>query len=170
VNGRPYPIRSLADVEFLPGVPEACTALRAAGFTLVMVTNQPDIARGTMSFATASVINESLAVELKLDRVEMCPHDDADDCCCRKPRPGMLTRAAAECGLNLAESHLVGDRWRDIEAGRRAGCRTTWIAFDYDERKPEGADFVVDSLLSAVPHLLQASSQIRLEASGASKA
>lgn len=79
----------------------------------------------------------------------VCYHDDADGCECRKPKPGMLLAAARDFGIDLARSFMVGDRWRDIEAGRRAGCRTIFVDYGYEEPRPEGFDFATDSLLGA---------------------
>jgi D-glycero-D-manno-heptose 1,7-bisphosphate phosphatase len=100
-------------------------------------------------------INGYLVTELGLDAVRVCPHDDADGCGCRKPLPGLLVDAAEEFGVDLARSFMVGDRWRDIEAGARAGVRTIWVRSDYGERRPEAPDHVVESLLEAVPLVME---------------
>jgi D-glycero-D-manno-heptose 1,7-bisphosphate phosphatase len=126
-EGRRVPPASLSELELLAQVPEACKALRDAGFLLVMVTNQPDVARGTQRRDTVEAINAVLSRLLSLDDVRVCYHDDSDRCACRKPAPGLLTDAAADWGIDLSQSFMVGDRSRDIEAGRRAGCRTFLI-------------------------------------------
>jgi D-glycero-D-manno-heptose 1,7-bisphosphate phosphatase len=131
-DGRPYPPGDAGEVEVLPGVGEACARLRAAGFELVVVTNQPDVARGTQTLEAVERINDVLRAALPLDEVVVCAHDDADDCECRKPKPGMLVDAGARRRLDLAASFMVGDRWRDVEAGRRAGCRTVLVDRGYD--------------------------------------
>lgn len=143
-DGVPYPPRSVDEVEILPGVYDACTRLRAAGFELVVVTNQPDIARGTQTLEAVRRINDALLAALPLDEVVICPHDDSDGCDCRKPRPGMLVAAAQRRGIDLSASFMVGDRWRDIEAGIRAGCRTLLIDRDYDERSVRADVSVID--------------------------
>jgi D-glycero-D-manno-heptose 1,7-bisphosphate phosphatase len=122
------------EVEVLPGVEEACNRLHRAGFELVVVTNQPDIARGTQTEEAVRRINDALLMTLPLDEVIVCPHDDADGCACRKPKPGMLVDAAQRRGIDLSASFMVGDRWRDVEAGVRAGCRTVFVDRGYDER------------------------------------
>jgi D-glycero-D-manno-heptose 1,7-bisphosphate phosphatase len=132
-EGLPYPPRSADEVELLPGVEEACSRLGAAGFDLVVVTNQPDIARGTQTLEAVRRINDALLAALPLDEVVICPHDDAHGCDCRKPKPGMLVAAAERRGIDLSASFMVGDRWRDVEAGIRAGCRTLLIDRGYDE-------------------------------------
>jgi D-glycero-D-manno-heptose 1,7-bisphosphate phosphatase len=157
LDGRPHPPRSTEEVTLLAGVEDACARLRAGGFALVCITNQPDIARGTLSPATLEAINESLRVRLGLDAVAVCPHDDADGCACRKPEPGLILDAAFRLGLDLDHSVVVGDRWRDIEAGRRAGCPTVLIDYAYDEPRPESPDAVATSLAEAVPLIISLS-------------
>jgi D-glycero-D-manno-heptose 1,7-bisphosphate phosphatase len=132
-GGRPYPPDGVEDVEILPGVADACTRLREAEFDLVVVTNQPDIARGTQKPEAVRRINDALIEALPLNEIVVCPHDDADGCGCRKPKPGMLLDAADRRGIDLSASFMVGDRWRDVEAGIRAGCRTLLIDRGYDE-------------------------------------
>lgn len=154
-KGKPLPPRDVSDLCILPGTQVACQTLAAAGFLLVMVTNQPDIARGKTNRQTVDEINIELARSLGLHAVKVCPHDDEDQCDCRKPKPGMLQRAAMEWGVDLSASVMVGDRWRDIEAGRRAGCSTVWIRSKYDEPTGASADFVAASLAEAVPWILK---------------
>lgn len=151
VDGVPHPVPS---GPLLPGVAEACAALRDAGFRLVLVTNQPDIARGTVARDDVEHENRVLADLLELDDVRMCPHDDADACGCRKPAPGMLTAAAADLGLDLAASVTIGDRWRDVEAGIAAGTRTVFVDRGYGERTPTHYDWRAPSLPAAVALVL----------------
>src|SRR5437870_2144982 len=123
-NGVSVPPRTEDQLEILPGVPEALTALREAGFVLVVVTNQPDVARGTLSRSVAERINARLCELLEVDALMCCFHDDGDNCQCRKPRPGMIWRAARQLGLDLSRSFVIGDRWRDTETGRNVHCTT----------------------------------------------
>jgi len=136
-RGLPRPPASLADLFLLPGAAEACARLRAAGFALVGATNQPDLARGTARAAEVAAMNARVAEACSLDEIRTCPHDDAAGCACRKPRPGMLLGAARERGLDLAASWMVGDRWRDVEAGHAAGVRTVLVGPRWPERPPE---------------------------------
>jgi D-glycero-D-manno-heptose 1,7-bisphosphate phosphatase len=145
-EGRPFPPATLEEFEILPEVPEACKVLRKAGFVLLVVTNQPDIARGVLDRAVVDELHEFVLRNLPVDRVYICPHDDADGCECRKPGPGMLLKAADELGLDLEGSFMVGDRWRDVEAGRRAGCRTVFIDRGYLEPTPTDPDATVRDL------------------------
>ena len=134
-NGRPYPPQRLEDLEILPGVQEALERLKAAGFATVVVTNQPDVARGRQTREVVEAMHARLAALLSLDEFRVCYHDDPDVCACRKPMPGLLTQTPV---YDLARSVMVGDRWRDVEAGRRAGCRAT-ILIDYDYTEDEHA-------------------------------
>jgi D-glycero-D-manno-heptose 1,7-bisphosphate phosphatase len=154
-NGLPHPPADLDDLRILPGVPEACRTLREAGFTLVVVTNQPDIARGTATADMVDGLNDAVRGRTGVDAVYVCPHDDARGCDCRKPAPGLLRMAARDLGIDLQRSYMVGDRWRDIEAGQRAGCRTAYVERHYQERSPTGADIVVADLPEATRWIIQ---------------
>jgi D-glycero-D-manno-heptose 1,7-bisphosphate phosphatase len=155
-DGKPYPPRSLAEVEILPCVPEALADLKQAGFMTIVVTNQPDVARGTQRREVVEEIDAYLASRLPLDQVLVCYHDDRQACDCRKPAPGLILAAARQYGINLGASYMVGDRWRDIEAGQRAGCRTVFLAYGYAERGPAvPPSAVFESLWDASRWILQ---------------
>ena len=132
---KPYPPANLAEFEILPEVPAACAKFKAAGFLLVVATNQPDVGRGTLKQEIVETIHAEMCRRLPIDRVEVCYHpgQGGSDCDCRKPKPGMLLRAAKELGIDLAQSWMVGDRWRDIDCGHAAGCRTIFIDRGYAE-------------------------------------
>jgi D-glycero-D-manno-heptose 1,7-bisphosphate phosphatase len=147
-NGKPYPPSSIGELRLLPGVVDAVRLLRSAGFIVVVVTNQPDIARGTTAREVIDDINRSICDAIEPHDVRVCPHDDVDGCACRKPEPGLLTAAAETHRISLENSFMVGDRWRDIEAGRRAGCTTILIGDGYSERAVT-ADRQFSSLLDA---------------------
>ena len=148
-GGVPTPPRSLEEFRVLPGVARACSELQRAGFVLVVVTNQPDVARGKLTPAEVDRMHERLHSLVPLDEICVCLHDDSDDCACRKPQPGMLLDAAARLNLDLARSASVGDRWRDIEAARRAGVRAIYVERHYDEPAPVGAHATVANLAEA---------------------
>jgi len=152
--GKPFPPTSEAAMEVLPGVDHALTRLHDAGFHLVVVTNQPEIARGTLARDVVDRMHARLRSELPIDDFRVCDHDDADGCGCRKPKAGLLEAAARDHRLSLADSFMVGDRWRDVEAGRRAGCTTIFIDYGYDERRPEQPDVIVRSLREAADWIL----------------
>ncbi len=153
-DGKPYPPAADEDVEILPGVREAIQQLKAAGYLLVVVTNQPDVSRGTQSRAAVEAIHARLASELPIDEFRACYHDDGDACACRKPKPGLILDAARAHGVDLRASVMVGDRWRDVEAGRRAGCATVFLDYGYAERRPDEPDAVVGSLAEAAEWIL----------------
>ncbi|MDA1184512.1 MAG: HAD family hydrolase [Acidobacteria bacterium] len=124
---------TLDDFEILPGVPDALDRLSSAGFLLILVTNQPDVVRGFASRDQVDTLHAHLRQTLPLDDIRVCYHDDANGCACRKPSPGMLYAAAVQHDITLADSYLVGDRWRDVGAGRSAGCTTILVHSDRDE-------------------------------------
>lgn len=163
-GGQPYPPDDLASFEVPPGVAEACATLRGAGFLLIVVTNQPDIARGTRSREDVEALNRRLSELVPVDEIRVCPHDDRDRCECRKPSPGLLLAAAKERDIDLRRSVMVGDRWRDIETGERAGCWTVFVDHGYSERRPERPDLTVRSLGEAVPWILATAFRERIRA------
>ena len=157
-DGKPYPPTSVAEFELLPGVEEACAKLKAAGFLLIVATNQPDVGRGTLPQAALDGIHAEMLRRLPINRVEVCTHpgQGKSDCDCRKPKPGMLLRAARELGLDLAQSWMVGDRWRDIDCGAAAGVKTVFIDYGYDEQLRARPDVTVGSLREAAERILEA--------------
>jgi len=148
-ESRPYPPASLDEFEILPGVADALRDLKKAGFRLIVATNQPDVAKSVLPREMVENFHDRIRQTLPIDAIHVCYHVDADDCACRKPRPGMLLEAARAWYIDLTRSFMVGDRWRDIDAGRAARCKTIWVRCDYDERLPEQPDAVVASLWEA---------------------
>jgi D-glycero-D-manno-heptose 1,7-bisphosphate phosphatase len=148
-DGKPYPPASLEEIEILPGVHEALQKLHDANYLLVVVTNQPDVARGAAKREDVELMNAFLSSQLPIDDFKTCYHDSGDKCNCRKPLPGALIEAAQEHNIDLSKSFMVGDRWRDVEAGASAGCKTFFINYRYAEQKPDAPDFIVSSLLEA---------------------
>jgi D-glycero-D-manno-heptose 1,7-bisphosphate phosphatase len=141
-------------MEIVPEAPSALKRLKEAGFVLIVVTNQPDVARGTTPLSVVESINDRLAQAMPVDAWEMCIHDDADNCDCRKPKPGMLTRSGARLNISLGSSAMVGDRWRDIEAGRAAGCRTILVGDGYGEKEIAAPDAKVLTIAEAAEWIL----------------
>ena len=155
-DGKPYPPSTTEEFEIISGVPEALRILREAGFLLFCVTNQPDVARGTQQREEVERMHVMLISTLPLDDILVCYHDDQDNCHCRKPLPGMLVDAAQKWSISLSESFMIGDRWRDIEAGSNAGCSTLFIEYGYREQKPKlPPDMIVLSLLEAAKWILK---------------
>jgi len=153
-DGKPYPPVNLEQMQILEGVEQAVKQLKEAGFQLVVVTNQPDVARGTSSKEEVEQINRFLAERLGIDEFRTCYHDSKDGCNCRKPLPGAILDSAKSRGIDLSHSFMVGDRWRDVEAGEAAGVKTVFIDYGYDEKQPIAYDLKASSLLDAVPFIL----------------
>jgi D-glycero-D-manno-heptose 1,7-bisphosphate phosphatase len=154
-EGIPCPPACVDELEIFPDAAGALQRLKQAGYLLIVVTNQPDIARGTQTRAVVDEINAALGAALPVDEFVVCPHDNAANCTCRKPKPGMVLEAAARHGVDLKESFLIGDRWRDIDCGAVAGVRTVLIDRGYRERAPEHVpDFVAGSLGAAADWIL----------------
>ena len=150
-DGKPYPPTGLEEFEILPEVPAACAKLKQSGFLLVVVTNQPDVGRGTLNRDVVETIHAEMCRRLPIDRVEVCYHPGrgASECDCRKPKPGMLLHAAKTLGIDLAQSWMVGDRWRDIDCGHAAGCRTIFIDRGYTEKLRQKPHFSAGNLAQA---------------------
>ena len=154
-DGKPYPPAELSDLRIPPGTAGTLARLKERDFVLLVVTNQPDVARGNQQRDTVEEMARRLRMELPLDGVLTCYHDDKDNCDCRKPRPGLLMRASQGYGIDLSSSYLIGDRWRDIDAGANAGCKTIWIDRGYRERASSAPpDARVESLPEAVDWIL----------------
>ncbi len=146
----PSPPKKLAEIKILPGVVEAITLLTKNSFLPIVVTNQPDVARGTSKLDDVNSINEFIGRETGVSHFYTCPHDDSDKCICRKPKPGLLEIATKDLDVDLQESFLVGDRWRDIEAGQAIGLHSFFIDYSYKETSPKPPFTRVSSLLEAV--------------------
>lgn len=152
-EGKPYPPASISELVIVPGTAESLARLKHQSFLLIVITNQPDVARGATTRKNVEEINRTLSSQLPLDDFFICYHDNSDDCACRKPKPGLLLAAAAKYEIDLAASFFIGDRWRDIEAGAAAGCRTVLIDRCYNERSAK-AETCVQSLSEAADWIL----------------
>lgn len=154
-NGQPCSPVRIEETEIMPDAECALALLKRHRFLLIVVTNQPDVPRGSATRTAVESIHQFLSAKLPLDDFFVCYHDDSDNCECRKPKPGLLMDAAQTHNIDLARSYLIGDRWRDIEAGWAAGCGTIWMQQDYDRRKPCCApDVTVSSLRQAANWIL----------------
>ncbi|MCI0704236.1 MAG: HAD family hydrolase [Planctomycetia bacterium] len=148
------PPMSVDELELLPGVPESLARLREAGFVLVVVTNQPDVARGKQTREAVEAINTRLGEQLPLLDVFACFHDTPGKCSCRKPKPGLLLSAAAKWNLDLTSGVLIGDRWSDIAAAHAAGCRGVLIDTPFSQRQRCSPDHCAADITEAVDWIL----------------
>jgi len=153
-DGKPVAPTTLAEFRVLPGSGEAVRRLKDAGFLTVIVTNQPDVATGRTPKATMEAMHEEIRRLMPIDDIMICFHTDADQCSCRKPKPGLLLDAAAKHGIDLSSSFMVGDRWRDVLAGQAAGCRTILVDHNYVQDRPAVPDKIVKSLTEAASYIL----------------
>ena len=151
-NGVPRSPRRADEFRVAAGSLEAIEWLRASGLHVFVASNQPDVARGNLAPDELARMTATLRRTLPLDEVAICPHDDSDGCTCRKPQPGLLVTIAERWGVDLSQSYMVGDSWKDVEAGHRAGCHTILLRRAYNASAR--ADTVVNSLGEAVEFIL----------------
>ena len=158
-NGTPHPPSHVEEFDLYQDVPDGCAQLKSANFLLVVITNQPDVGRGTQSREAVEAMNLKMESALPLlDRIEVCYHAGkryGQPCDCRKPRPGLILRAAAELNIDLNRSYVIGDRWRDVDCARAAGCRAIFIQRGYNETLREAPDFTVTNFQQAVTAVLR---------------
>lgn len=163
-DGKPYPPQTIEEFELFDGVPAACARLASAGYVLVVATNQPDVERGTQSQAVVEAMHEKLrGLVPEIARIEVCYAPGLDKTAPpdrrRKPEPGMLLDAAADLRLDLTRSWMIGDRWRDVDCGKRAGVRTVFIDFGYAEKLHSAPDVIVRSFREAAEAVLTQAGQ-----------
>ena len=145
-DGKPHPPGKLDEMELLPWTIHSFPRFRVAGYMLIGITNQPDVARGKQSREEVEAMNAWIQQRLPLQEIFTCYHDDRDGCDCRKPKPGLILRAANKHGLNLSQSWMIGDRWKDIAAGQAAGVKTIFVDYHYSEPYHSNpADYVVEN-------------------------
>ncbi len=152
-DGRSYAAKRLAEFKLYDDAADSVRRLKAAGYAVVVVTNQPDVGNGLTERGEVEAMHRQLAA-LPIDRIEVCYHRQGDGCACRKPKPGMLLSATAALGLDLGRSTMVGDRNSDMAAGKAAGCGTVLIDRGYSDERPQNADHVVLTLAEAVDKIL----------------
>jgi len=155
-KGKPFAPTNLNDFQILPGVSESLSRLKDGGYFTVVVTNQPDLSTGKQTWESLNEIHAYLNSQCHIDMLKVCGHISEDRCNCRKPNPGMLIEASEELGIDLSESYMIGDRWGDIEAGQRSGCKNTFfIDYGYTEKQPTGNFTLVKSLRECVDIILK---------------
>jgi D-glycero-D-manno-heptose 1,7-bisphosphate phosphatase len=157
--GKPRAPYRLEELSIIDGVKESLDILRKAGFNLIVVTNQPDVARGWVDLSSVNAINAEIKSLLNIDEIKCCFHTEKDGCDCRKPQPGMLIEASLKYCLNLNNSFMVGDRYSDIAAGKAAGCATILVGEGDTINSFPAPDFKVTSLIEAIPWILSKKDQ-----------
>jgi D-glycero-D-manno-heptose 1,7-bisphosphate phosphatase len=150
-DGRPYAPRSLEDFVIRPEAPQAVARLKAAGYLIVVTTNQKDVGEGLVSRETLDAMHARLAQAVAVDDIRVCTC--IDECPCYKPNPGMLLEAARDWNIDLSASVMIGDRWRDVGAGRNAGCLTVFIDRGYSESLRHTPDLTATDLADAIDKL-----------------
>lgn len=159
-DGKPFVPFSSKEIHIMPGVREGLAALKGAGYLLIVVTNQPDVSRKNVTREMVEEIHNYLMLELPLDDIKVCFHDNEDHCDCRKPKPGNILNAADEYQIDLGKSYMVGDRWSDIEAARSAGCGAAiYMKNNYMEKLPQAPDLLAGSFSEAVEFILKSGQQ-----------
>ncbi len=153
-DGRSFAPRTLEAFHIYDGAADSARRLKDAGYKLVVVTNQPDVGNGLVDRSIVEQMHQKLRAAVPVDAIEVCYHNNNDNCDCRKPKPGLLLRAAERLGLDCHRSIMVGDRWSDVEAAKAAGCKSIFIDLNYRDRRPEQPDFVVSSFNQAADIIL----------------
>lgn len=154
VDGKGRAPYTLEDFGLFPGVEEACQKLKDSDFLTIVVTNQPDVARGWVERSSVELINNKIRELLPLDDIKICFHTNKDNCLCRKPMPGMLLEAALDWGIDLGESFMIGDRYGDIAAGVSAGCKTILVGPGDVQGTYPDPTYKVSSLIEGVSIIL----------------
>lgn len=135
-NGLPKSVRTLKELQVLDGVATALKIFRELEFIPIVITNQPNVSRGQDKIQNVDKIHNFLGLLLDLKYFYTCFHDDLDGCSCRKPKTGLLEKASQELNVSLANSILIGDRWKDIHAGQKVGAQCFFVDYSYKERRP----------------------------------
>jgi D-glycero-D-manno-heptose 1,7-bisphosphate phosphatase len=153
-NRKPYPPSTIDELEILEGVYKGIELLKHSGYKLIVITNQPDVARGLTTIENVNEINNSIIQLLNVDEIICCFHDDSENCKCRKPKPGMILEAVKKWDIDLSVSYLIGDRWRDIQTAKNIGLNSILIKYDYNEKKIN-ANFECNNLEEAANFILK---------------
>ena len=150
-DGHPFSPADMTEFFWVDSIKDVTLELKSLGYLLFCVTNQPDVGRGLQSREIVESFHTTILTELPIEKIFTCYHDDIDRCGCRKPRPGLIVDAQKEYSLDLAASWLVGDRWKDIDAGAAAGCNTVFLEYGYDEKLRTKPDHTISQLVELVP-------------------
>lgn len=148
-NGKPSSPRRFEEFRFLPNVKKNLKIFKKMGFLNIIFTNQPDVSRGFLEIEELEKMHKLIAEKLPVDDIKFCPHDDSDNCPCRKPKPGLILQAVKKWSIDLKKSYVIGDSWKDMGAGRAASCQTIMIKRKYNKDLKD-YNFKVNSLKEAI--------------------
>ncbi len=151
-NGKPYAPRSFDEFKLLPNVKKALKLLHKENYLLIIVTNQPDVGDQIQKKEVVDSFHRFLLNNLPIDDIEVCFDRNSLN---YKPNIGMLLKSKEKLNIDFAKSFMIGDRWRDIDAGKNAGCKTIFIDHGYQESLNEQPDCTVSSLYEAALHILK---------------
>ena len=152
---KPFAPRLFEELKIISGVEKALIKSRTFGFLNIIISNQPDLSNKLISFEESNKINSFLRKTLCIDNIYICPHNNDDKCICRKPKPGLILKAAKDLKIDIKKSYMIGDRWKDIAAGELAGCvKCFFIDYGYNEPKPSGPYTLIKSLNDAVNNII----------------
>jgi|MDTB01.3.fsa_nt_gb D-glycero-D-manno-heptose 1,7-bisphosphate phosphatase len=155
INNKPVAPNNLSELRIIKGIKEQLIKLKEFKYYLIVITNQPDVARNLTSMSSVKEINNSILNQLPIDDIYVCFHDDSDNCDCRKPKPGNIIKASDDYSIDLSASYMIGDRWKDVEAGINAGTRTIFVDYNYDELKPKNCTYYTKSPVEALEIVLK---------------
>jgi D-glycero-D-manno-heptose 1,7-bisphosphate phosphatase len=145
-NGKSYPPESLSEFSYTDGIVDLLIFLKKKGYLLIICTNQPDVRTGKQSLGIVESFHKKILNDLPIDDIYACYHVDEDKCDCRKPLPGLLKEANEERDISYEKSFMIGDRWKDIDAGKSLGCTTIFIDYGLNEKKSDDSDFTFTSV------------------------
>ena len=148
-DNKPYPPQSLKELEFVEGIEDFLAKMKVFGYYLFIVTNQPDVARGTQKKEVIEEIHKYILDNLDIDKIYVCYHDNQDKCNCRKPKNGMILQAQKEFDLDLSQCWMIGDRSSDITCGEISGCRTIFYQYNYEESSFSIPDYIIENISQA---------------------
>ncbi len=153
-SGSPVAINDNNNVEFATNQVNLFKELKLKGFLFFLFTNQPDVARGKVLKVEVDLINIRVAERYLLDDIFVCYHDDIDNCMCRKPKNGLILEARDKYNLNLNQSFVIGDRWRDMDAAENSNCKSVFIDHHYSEKHPSKYKFSFENIDDALRFII----------------
>ena len=143
IEGKPYPPNNVREIKIVDGVDELLKYLKSKGFITVVITNQPDVGNRLQDKKIVEKINSYLMDSLLIDDLFSCYHTAKDKCLCRKPKTKLFELAKEKYNIDFSQSWVIGDRWKDVEAGKNIGAKTIFVDYQYREKQPKEPDFTI---------------------------